>query len=202
MRPALAGRAMHRLHETRQVACPVHFSVINHRPMLVWPILTSPSRSTQHDFSASDVLTMLKDGEYAAWFRTSRGEGTGIVRLENGKITGGDSFFNYRGDYAVDGERFTATLTTSRRADGPTTVLGVDEIELKLTGTFNALIANCSGRSEQAPDIHFEATLFLGQDVGPAEVPRPASDFKIAKLPKAHHERYPPRNPFGPGPSR
>ena len=45
---------------------------------------------------------MLKDGKYAAWFRTSRGEGTGIVHLENGKISGGDSIFTYGGSYEID----------------------------------------------------------------------------------------------------
>jgi len=40
---------------------------------------------------------MLKDGSYSAWFRTQRGEGTGIVELSAGKVTGGDAFFAYAG---------------------------------------------------------------------------------------------------------
>jgi hypothetical protein len=134
-----------------------------------------------------DGLTMLRDGEYAAWFRSSRGEGTAIVRLENGKITGGDNFFSYSGDYEVDGDRFMATLTTRRRAAGPTAALGLDEIELKLTGTLRGMIACCSGRSEQAPDIQFEATVFLGQEGDRPIAPRPISDF--ARL-RTHNERH------------
>jgi hypothetical protein len=56
---------------------------------------------------------MLRDGEYAAWFRTARGEGTGIVHLANGRISGGDCMFTYSGTYEVDDNSFTATLLTS-----------------------------------------------------------------------------------------
>jgi len=65
---------------------------------------------------------MLRDGRYAAWFRTSRGEGTGIVHLADGKISGGDCFFSYGGSYQTDDDSFTAVLTTKRCAAGPPTV--------------------------------------------------------------------------------
>jgi len=29
---------------------------------------------------------MLRDGKYAAWFRTPRGQGTGVVDLTEGRI--------------------------------------------------------------------------------------------------------------------
>jgi hypothetical protein len=106
---------------------------------------------------------MLKDGKYAAWFRTSRGEGTGIVHLANGNISGGDSMFTYGGSYEIDEDRFTATLTTRRHSAGPPTVFGIDEVEVALTGTFNGRMASCSGTAEQAPGVVFEATLFVGQ---------------------------------------
>ena len=77
---------------------------------------------------------MNKDGEYSVWFRTSRGEGTEIVCLANGMISGGDWIFRYGGFYEFDQHEFTATLTTTRYAEGPTTVFGVDEVEAKITG--------------------------------------------------------------------
>src|ERR1700674_5328069 len=110
---------------------------------------------------------MLRDGQYAAWFRTSRGEGTGIVHLANGRISGGDSTFTYSGSYEVDDDRFTAALTTTRHASGPPTVFGIDEVDVKLKGRFNGTTVSCSGTAEQAPDLVFEATLFLGQDRSP-----------------------------------
>ena len=63
---------------------------------------------------------MIRDGQYAAWFRTSLGEGTGIVQIANGGgISGGDSFFTYEGSYELDDDQFTAVLTTRRHAAGP-----------------------------------------------------------------------------------
>ena len=93
--------------------------------------------------------------EYAG-FRTVYGEGTGIVFLDNGRITGGDSMFAYGGSYEIDGDRFTATLTTRRYAEGTTTVFGVDEVEARLTGTFRGATALCSGVAGQAPGVGFE----------------------------------------------
>ncbi len=145
---------------------------------------------------------MCRDGKYTAWFRTPRGEGTGIVHLVDGKISGGDCFFSYGGSYEVDNDRFTATLTTRRCADGPTTLFGVDEVEVKLTGAVNGTIACCSGTSEQAPGVHFEATLFLGEDQPPRPAPqRPLSTFKTIRLPNRIGERRT-RNPLFTGPSR
>jgi len=37
---------------------------------------------------------MSREGKYAAWFRTPRGEGTGVVHIADGKICGGDSTFD------------------------------------------------------------------------------------------------------------
>jgi len=146
---------------------------------------------------------MFRDGTYTAWFRTARGQGTAIVHLAGGRISGGDSFFNYGGTYEIAGEHFSATLTTKRFADGPTTVFGLDEVEVKLAGVFKGAIASCTGTSAQAPDLPFEATLFLGLDQpSPQAAPRATSPRSIAKLPRANSDRYRGRNPFAPGPSR
>jgi hypothetical protein len=146
---------------------------------------------------------MLRDGRYAAWFRTSHGEGTGIVHLANGRISGGDSTFTYSGSYQVDDDRFTAALTTRRHAAGPPTVFGIDEVEVKLTGKVNGMMASCRGTAQQAPGVTFEATLFLGQDTSP-EPPRKraALNFDADKLPKDSDSRSRARNPFARGLSR
>jgi hypothetical protein len=77
---------------------------------------------------------MFKDGTYSAWFKTPRAQGTGIVRFENGKISGGDSIMTYDGSYEVSGDRFTATVTTRRHTAGHATVFGIDDLVLKLDG--------------------------------------------------------------------
>jgi hypothetical protein len=143
---------------------------------------------------------MPRDGEYAVWFRTPRGEGTGIVYLANGRISGGDSMFTYGGSYEIADDRFTATLTTKRYADGPTTVFGVDEVEAKLTGIFKGATAVCSGVAAQAPGVRFEATLFRSeQDACEPEVKRAPANTRLAKLPKTPATRYRAGNPFGGG---
>src|SRR5260370_7199861 len=130
------------------------------------------------------VFSILKDGKYAAWFRTSRGEGTGIVHLANGKISGGDSIFTYGGSYEIDEDRFTATLTTRRHSAGPPTVFGIDEVEVTLPGTFNGRMASCSGTAEQAPGGGFEATLFLAPDRTPqSDLNPPALNSNPTNLP-------------------
>ena len=49
---------------------------------------------------------MLKNGTYAAWFRTSLADGTGIVHMADGRLWGSDAIMLYSGTYEVDGERF------------------------------------------------------------------------------------------------
>ena len=85
----------------------------------------------------------------------------------------------------------------------PPTVFGIDEVDVKLTGRFNGMMASCSGTAEQAPGVVFEATLFLGQDQSPeSDRKRAAVKFDAGKLPKGADSRYNARNPFARGPSR
>jgi hypothetical protein len=106
---------------------------------------------------------MIEDGEYAAWFKTPQGEGTGIVRLANGEISGGDSVLSYSGRYQIDEDRFTATLFTTRHTAGHASLFGVDEVELKLEGQSKGMTASCSGIAAQAPELPFQATLIRVQ---------------------------------------
>jgi hypothetical protein len=128
---------------------------------------------------------MLKDGTYAAWFKTPLREGAGIVHFADGKIWGGDSIISYSGTYEVDGDRFTATVTTKRHSAGHATVFGagIDEVELKLVGTSNGKIASCSGMAAAAAGMAFEATLILSEDQPPVSDAAPTAT-KTSKLPK------------------
>ncbi len=141
------------------------------------------------------------DGKYTVWFHTPLGEGTGIVHLIDGKITGGDCFFTYGGTYEASDGHFTATLTTRRFAQGLTpTVFGVDEIEVRLTGVYKDGMARCSGTADQAPDLRFEAILF-GGGLEPPPAPavrRGAGTFDAARLPRIPEIGPRSRNPFPP----
>jgi hypothetical protein len=131
---------------------------------------------------------MLVNGKYSAWFKTPNGEGTGIVTLSNGVITGGDSFFEYSGSYEQKGDRVTAVVKTRRVCDGPPDVFGVDEVELRLEGRTRGEIATCSGTAKQAPGVSFAATLVpCREDPLPLkeEPIRRPTPFDAAKFPKA-----------------
>ncbi len=129
---------------------------------------------------------MLKDGTYSAWFKTPRGEGTGVVHFEDGKISGGDSIMSYSGSYQTAGDRFTATVSTKRHTEGHATVFGIDDLELKLDGTSNGAIAKCTGSAAAAPGMIFEATLIpcRSEPPTPRKPERPTPKFDASKLPK------------------
>ncbi|MCP3373913.1 hypothetical protein [Bradyrhizobium cajani] len=142
---------------------------------------------------------MLRDGKYAAWFRTPHGQGTGVVHLAEGRISGSDSFFTYGGSYQVDQQRFTAVLTTKRYAEGPPTVFGPDEVEVELSGVCSGAMATCSGKARQAPDVTFEATLIYSREDTPAADARCAVvKLNADKLPRGGDSRARPRPPFVP----
>jgi hypothetical protein len=103
---------------------------------------------------------MLRNGSYSAWFRTQRGEGTGIVELNAGKVTGGDAFLAYAGSYVEDGDTFTASIATQRHTQGQPSVFGIDNVDLTLTGNSSATVtASCKGTVRQLPGMTFEAVL-------------------------------------------
>lgn len=128
---------------------------------------------------------MLKDGEYAAWFKTARGQGTGRVSLRDGQISGRDTGIAYGGTYRIEGCRFDAVLTTTRHAPGPPSVFGIDEVEIKLAGTVIGNFASCSGEVHQVPGMLFEALLMpmREHEVRQPRLINPA-DFHPEKLPK------------------
>ena len=107
---------------------------------------------------------MIEDGEYAAWYKTPRGEGTGIVVLANGKITGSDAVLAYSGSYKIEGDRLSATVFTERHSPGQAALFGVDEIELALEGKLSGNTVACSGHAKHAPEVPFQVTLIRVQD--------------------------------------
>jgi hypothetical protein len=133
------------------------------------------------------TCSMLANGKYSAWFRTPNGDGTAIVTLSDGTITGGDSFFEYSGSYEQNGDRLTATARTRRLCDGPPSVFGIDEVVLKLEGGCRGEMAVCAGTAEQAPGVGVEVTLIpCREDPSPkADLVHRPVPFDATKLPKA-----------------
>jgi hypothetical protein len=107
---------------------------------------------------------MLENGKYSAWFRTPLGEGTGIVVLNDGEITGGDTVLAYTGSYSQDGDVFTVDLATKRHSAGQLSVFGIDNVDLTLQGKSAGRVGSCRGTTRQAPSMTFEATIIRMTD--------------------------------------
>ena len=128
---------------------------------------------------------MLKDGTYAAWFKTPAGNGTGIVHVADGRIWGRDGVMSYEGSCEVDGDRFTAVVTTKKHNNGLPTVFGDDqELELKLEGICAGRIATYVGTAEQFPGVLLEGTLILSEQSHASEAEEPMPKFNPNRLPK------------------
>ncbi len=102
---------------------------------------------------------MLENGKYSAWFRTPLGEGTGIVVLEDGNVSGGDTVIAYSGTYKQHGDEFTADIAIKRHTAGQLSVFGIDDVDVSLVGRSTGTVASCRGKSRQASGMEFEATL-------------------------------------------
>lgn len=133
---------------------------------------------------------MLKDGTYAAWYKTPLEQGTGIVHVADGQVWGRDSLMTYHGSCKVDGDRFTATVSTKRHTDGRATVFGVyDELTLEIEGICAGKIATYTATTTLAPGVVLQGTLILTEkqpEAAPERtVPIPAfNPDRLPKLPK------------------
>ena len=133
---------------------------------------------------------MLKDGTYAAWYKTPLDQGTGIVHVADGQIWGRDSLMTYHGSLEVDGDRFTAIVSTKRHTEGRVTVFGVyDELTLDIEGTCPGKIATYTATAGQAGGVVLQGTLILAEPPAAApertgQVTGQAPAFNPDKLPK------------------
>jgi len=110
---------------------------------------------------------MLKNGKYAAWYKTPAKQGTGVVHLLDGSITGSDSILSYSGTYEVNGDDFTAVLKTTRHSRGHETIFGRDDLTLLLQGKVVGRTARFTGTANEFPDIPFEGTLIHSEQEQP-----------------------------------
>jgi len=128
---------------------------------------------------------VLKDGTYAAWFKTPAGHGTGIVHVADGRIWGRDGVMTYEGSCVVDGDRFTARVITRKHTGGLPTVFGDDqELELKLEGRCAGKIATYVGTADQFPGVLLEGTLIFDERAHAPAANEAPPKFNPEKLPK------------------
>lgn len=109
---------------------------------------------------------MSENGEYSVWYHTPLGESAGRLVLEDGKITGEGTALSFGGSYVMTGNSFIATIKTWRRSKEVASVLGVDDLEIVVTGNApnGKIVASCRGYAINAPDITFDVTLVRIRD--------------------------------------
>ena len=91
----------------------------------------------------------------------------------------------YDGTCEVNGDRFTAVVTTKRHTEGPTVFGDNHELELKLEGTCSGRIAAYIGTAKEFPGVLLEGTLIFNEKQSRAsESNRPIPKFDPNKLPK------------------
>ncbi len=104
---------------------------------------------------------MTHSGLYSVTFGTPLGTGTGVVVLEENILRGGDSIMYYVGNYALNGDDFTAEVETNvhSRLPGMSSVFGIDRAHISLKGKFSGTGGTLSGFAKEAPNLTFSAQL-------------------------------------------
>jgi hypothetical protein len=131
----------------------------------------------------------MREGDYSVWFRTPSGTGTALVRVKDGRISGGDAFIEYKGRYRLDGKNFEAVINTERHTEGPPTWFGIDEVTIRISGKSTGRIAAGAGTVHQCPGLPLDVTLMRIEDEETRHI-----DYSKVEL---HPERLP-----SPGPVR
>ena len=101
----------------------------------------------------------MQNGLYKVAFQTPIGAGAGVVVLQDGNLSGGDSSMYYVGSYAVVAGQFTAEVLANRHTPGQASVFGKDKTRISLTGTAQEASAQATGTSPDAPSVRLQATL-------------------------------------------
>jgi hypothetical protein len=74
------------------------------------------------------------NGLWTVVFSTATGEGTGVLTLSDGKLSGGDGNYYYLGSFKQDGSKLTGSLRVVHFAGALTNVFGpVRDLQLYFT---------------------------------------------------------------------
>lgn len=103
----------------------------------------------------------MLEGLFKVLFETPMGSGAGVVTLQGGRITGGDSAMFYEGSYTQEEDRFVANVTTGRHTSSPSfeNVFGRDRVQVDISGTVKGDAFSGRGQSPDAPGIPLTVSL-------------------------------------------
>ena len=103
----------------------------------------------------------MKNGLYRVKFETPMGSGAGVIVLNDGRASGGDSIMYYTGTYEQEGDKFKARILSNvhSSAVGMSSVFGKDRVQILLEGNASGTGGTMKGHSPDAPGVNFSATL-------------------------------------------
>lgn len=103
----------------------------------------------------------FESGLYAIRFQTPAGAGAGVAYLENGKLRGGDSMMAYVGSYNEANGILNADVGAyiHTNVPGMSSVFGVDQVDIHLTGKLLDGKATLTGTAPQAPGVTLQVTM-------------------------------------------
>jgi hypothetical protein len=108
------------------------------------------------------MTTMSVDAIWQVRFgvgETAPSLGYGVIILQAGKITGGDSSFYYRGEYTLDADTISCRVRVERHTLLLRSVTGFDQATLLLDGRVSDSILELTGYVEEEPSTGFAAIL-------------------------------------------
>ena len=103
----------------------------------------------------------MKNGLYKVTFQSSRGSGTGVIVLNDGRLLGGNAASSFVGTYRTVERSIIATIATSIHTPmrGQHAVLGVADADIALSGSITADGARLCGSSPLAAGIKLQVAL-------------------------------------------
>jgi hypothetical protein len=125
----------------------------------------------------------MREGDYSVWFRSPSGTGTARIRVRNGRITGGDAFIDYKGEYCFEGKRFEAIIRTERHTEGQPTWCGTDEVTIRVSGKSMGRVVAGIGIADQCPELPIEVTLMFIEQEETRQVDYSKVDLHPERLP-------------------
>jgi len=108
----------------------------------------------------------LYNGLYKVTLQTAAGIEYGVAYLLDGRLRGGDSGMAYVGNYAQEGDVFSAEVSVAphRALPGAASLLGYAEVVVLLEGLSADGCAKLRGSARDVPGVRLTATLSLLAD--------------------------------------
>lgn len=98
------------------------------------------------------------EGFWSVQFQGVQGMGAGVITLVGGQLFGGDSGFLYTGTYTVQGNTLQAKVNVKQFAGSNTSVMGLNQFSLDLSGTIQGDRGTMTGTATGTP-LRFTAQL-------------------------------------------